>query len=158
MLCGGTTGPGTLAHGGATAPPSTISAGAAHAMPGLAEGGVTHVQVDGQSASVVQPMARAWHIDTPVGIATHPLLGAEPASSAGAGALIPVGGMASPPSAETTPPPPLEPAPPQQASSCSATHLKWSPQSESVVQGKSYLGMQALGATMFVHEVAASHT
>jgi hypothetical protein len=119
-------------------------------------------------------MESATQLDVVSVVVVHPLVGAEPpstassgggvmtpASTAGsAGGLVATGGDATvvpaepdEPALDPTPvpvaPPPLALA--QQAVCVSGTQVKWSPQSALTLHGNSYLGRQALGSVTVVH-------
>jgi len=113
-------------------------------------------------------MVSAWQLDVERVVVTQPASTAtgggttRPASTGMFGRLVAIGGTATDVDAVPEPPPlPLAPplALPQQLVSTSGTHVKWSPQSEVTVQGRSYFGTHKLGSVVVVHvgAVGAGH-
>ncbi len=155
------------------AEPSTTAAGTAHATPLKTGAMSTHVHVDGHSASVLHAIVFTWQLDVGSVVVVQPPVGAGPASCDGIGALpvtpgatgvasagssvVPVRGapVAGPPVTVPVPaaPPVTVPPPPdaQHVVEVSGTHVKWSPQSASTLQGSSYFGTHTLGSVTVVH-------
>jgi len=122
---------------------------------------------------VPHAIVSTWQLDVGSVVVVQPPVGAGPASCDGIGALpvtpgatgaasagslvVPVRGAPVAGPLVTVPvpaaPPVAVPPPPdaQHVVEVSGTHVKWSPQSESTLQGNSYVGTHTLGSAMVVH-------